>query len=226
MLDNNWETVNGPVAHRIEVLNATNQINVLEGLVTFLLAHRGPFQNGVPAMPDEASLKQLHRAGTMFLLASPGEYRNHEVHVGDAEGNVRHQPPPWQLVPGLMQQFFRQLSSLWASGDALDVAAYTLWGINWVHPFRNGNGRTARAFSYACLSLKIGGILPGTTTVIDQIMANRGRYEAALQVADESFANDPHVPNLDPMRAFLDELLQIQISSIPQADDEYPGTSA
>ncbi|WP_378947781.1 Fic family protein [Mesorhizobium sp. ANAO-SY3R2] len=216
MLDDNWETVNGPVAHRIEVLNATNQINVLEGLVTFLLVHRGPTADGVAAMPDEASLKQLHRSGTMFLLASPGEYRNHEVHVGDAEGNVRHKPPPWQFIPGQMQLFFRHLSSLWASGDALDVAAYTLWGINWVHPFRNGNGRTARAFSYACLSLKIGAILPGTTTVIDQIMANRPRYEDALLKADESFKAAPHIPDLAPMKAFLDELLQIQIASIPE----------
>lgn len=217
MLDNNWETINGPVAHRIEVLNATNQINVIEGLVNFLLVHRGPMNTGIPAMPDEAYLKQLHREGTMFLLANPGEYRNIEVHVGDGNGNVRHQAPPWQLVPGLMQHFFRQLSSLWASGDALDVAAYTLWGINWVHPFRNGNGRTARAFSYACLSLKIGAVLPGTTTVIDQIMANRAEYEKVLKIADDSYKVAPHIPDLAPMKDFLDNLLQVQIASIPAA---------
>jgi Fic family protein len=216
MLDDNWETVNGPIAHRIEVLNATNQINVLEGLVLFLLAHRGPHAKGPPAMPDEASLKQLHRSGTMFLLAKPGKYRNHEVHVGDKEGNVRHQPPPWQLVPGLMQKFFRQLSSLWVNGDALDVAAYCLWQINWVHPFRNGNGRTARAFAYGCLSLKLGAVLPGTVTVIDLIMSNREKYEAALKVADDSIKAAPHVPDLTAVRAFLDDLLQQQIASIPQ----------
>lgn len=216
MLDDNWETVNGPIAHRIEVLNATNQINVLEGLVVFLLAHRGPYANGPPAMPDEPALKQLHRSGTMFLLARPGEYRNHEVQVGDHDGNVRHKPPPWQLVPGMMQTFFRQLSSLWASGDALDIAAYCLWKINWVHPFRNGNGRTARAFAYSCLSLKLGGVLPGTVTVIDLIMSNRKAYEDALKVADDTFAVEPHHPDLGPMRAFLDTLLQQQIASIPQ----------
>ncbi|WP_421912707.1 Fic family protein [Mesorhizobium sp.] len=166
-------------------------------------------------MPDEPALKQLHRSGTMFLLARPGEYRNHEVQVGDHDGNVRHQPPPWQLVPGLMQTFFRQLSSLWASGDALDISAYCLWKINWVHPFRNGNGRTARAFAYSCLSLKLGGVLPGTITIIDLIMSNRKAYEDALKVADDSFAVAPHHPDLRPMKAFLDSLLQQQIASIP-----------
>lgn len=226
MLDDNWETVNGPIAHRIEVLNATNQINVLEGLVVFLLAHRGPEFAGPPAMPDELSLRQLHRSGTMFLLARPGKYRNHEVQVGDQQGNVCHQPPPWQLVPGLMQTFFRQLSSLWAAGDALDVAAYCLWKINWIHPFRNGNGRTARAFAYACLSLKLGNVLPGTITVIDLIMSNRQQYQEALKVADDSYAGAPHIPNLGPMKDFLHELLQTQIASIPTSDAESVPDSA
>lgn len=136
MLDNNWETINGPAAHRIEVLNATNQINVLEGLVTFLLSHNGPGRDGPPAMPDEEALKQLHRAGTLFLLAQAGEYRNIEVHVSDGAGGVRHSPVSWQHVPGAMQTFFRQMTSLWCNGDALDVAAYSLWKINWIHPFR------------------------------------------------------------------------------------------
>jgi Fic family protein len=155
MFDTNWEMINGPDAHSIEVMNAANQSNVLDGLLTFLMAHKGPNRNSNPPMPDEAALCELHRAGTLFLLAEPGVYRNIEVIVADAAGKTRHQPPPWPYVGGFMQHFFRDLSCVWTSGDALDVAAYALWRINWVHPFRNGNGRTARAFSYACLCLKL-----------------------------------------------------------------------
>jgi Fic family protein len=212
MLDTNWEMINGPDAHSIEVLNATNQTNVLEGLLTLLLAHKGPTGVGNAPMPDEASLLELHRAGTLFLLAQPGTYRNIEVVVSGPHGVV-HQPPPWQFVSGLMQHFFRELSCLWSSGDALDVAAYALWRINWIHPFRNGNGRTARAFSYACLSLKLGVKLPGEPTVIDQIMANRDRYEKALKIADDSVAAR-RLPDLAQMKLFLNDLLQTQIASI------------
>jgi Fic family protein len=212
MLDDNWETINGPAAHNIEVLNATNQINALEGLITFLLAHRGPDGKGKPPMPDEAALCELHHSGTLFLLAKPGTYRNMEVHVRDKDGNITYQAPPWQAVPGLMQHFFRDLSSVWTSGDALDAASYSLWRINWVHPFRNGNGRTARAFAYACLSIKLDAVLPGRITVIDQITADRDRYNAVLKEADLSFERTL-IPDLKPMKEFLHELLQKQIDS-------------
>lgn len=213
MLDDNWETINGPIAHQIEVINAANQINVLDGLITFLLAHRGPNGDGHPPMPDEKALFLLHNAGTLFLLVEPGCYRNLEVEVRDGKGVVVHRPPPWQHVLGNMQLFFRNLSSIWRSGDALDAASFALWGINWVHPFRNGNGRTARAFSYACLSLHLGVALPGTTTVIDQIMTNRDRYQAALREADDSFAKT-RKPNLGAMKVFLYDLLQVQMRSV------------
>lgn len=202
MLDQNWETLNGEIAGHVEFLNYTNQINVLNGLMLFLLAHKGPNGTGKPPMPDEAALRELHHAGTLFLLAKPGQYRNIDVHVGTKDGSITYQAPPWQRVDGLIQLFFRQLSSLWNAGDALDVAAYSLWNICWVHPFRNGNGRTARAFAYACLCLRLGVILPGTVTVIDLIMKNREKYEAALKVADNSYS-ETGSPDLAAMRAFL-----------------------
>jgi Fic family protein len=99
-----------------------------------------------------------------------------------------HQPPEWQNVSAWMQHFYRELSSIWTSGDALDVASYALWHINWIHPFRNGNGRTARAFAYACLILKLGAKLPGQPTVIEQLMTRRNEYENALKVADRAVA--------------------------------------
>jgi len=212
MNDDNWETISGPVAQDIEFLNYQSQTNVLEALTRFLLAHKGPLGNGAPPMPDEQALLDLHRAGTLFLLAEPGQYRNTEVHVIDPSGATVYQPPPWQYVRGLMQQFFRQMSSLWTTGDALTAAAFALWQINWIHPFRNGNGRTARAFSYACLCLRIGAVLPGTSTIPDQIMGNRDRYEAALRAADAAY-KATRVPDLNPMRSFLDDLLQKQIQS-------------
>jgi len=36
----------------------------------------------------------------------------------------------------------------WAKLSPLHLAAYTLWRMNWIHPFVDGNGRTSRAVSY------------------------------------------------------------------------------
>jgi Fic family protein len=214
MLDSNWEMINGAPAHHIEQLNAANTINVLEALVTLLLNNNQP--NQLPLVPSETALRELHRCGTLFLLNRPGEYRDVPVQVINSQtGQVIYQAPPADQVAFLMAEFFKELGEIWISGDALDAAAFALWRINWIHPFKNGNGRTARAFCYACLSARLGVILPGTTTVIDQIMLTRPDYEAAIRSADQAAAADPKARDLKQMKDYLDGLLQIQIASIP-----------
>ncbi|WP_439373497.1 Fic family protein [Bradyrhizobium sp. DASA03120] len=214
MLDSNWELINGPPAHHIEQLNAANTINVLEALVTYLISHNKPDQ--LPYAPNEMALRELHRCGTLFLLDKPGEYREVPVQVANVQtGQVLYQAPPPEDVPKLVAEFFEELIKIWHSGDALDAAAFALWRINWIHPFKNGNGRTARAFCYACLNARLGVMLPGTTTVIDQIMLTRPEYEAAIRVADQAAAGDPNARDLAQMKTYLNGLLQIQIASIP-----------
>lgn len=213
MLDDNWELINGPPAHHIEQLNAANTINVLEALVTFLIAHKTPQQN-LPLMPSEDAFRELHRSGTLFLLDKPGEYRDGPVHLTDPSGKVVYQPPPYTDVPDLMKALFRELGQIWINGDALDAAAFALWRTNWIHPFKNGNGRTARTFSYTCLCARLGVMLPGTTTVIDQIMTTRTDYEAALRLGDAAAKKDPNARDLTTMRDYLNRLLQIQMASI------------
>lgn len=212
MLDDNWETINGAVAHQIEILNATNQINLIEAFVLFLSSHRGPSLDCAHPMPDSGVLMELHRTGTVILLETAGSYRNIEVYVGNGD-QIIHTPPNWQAVPARMSRFFRDLVSLWISGDALDVAAFALWGVNWIHPFRNGNGRTARAFSYLCLCVKIGTLLPGRRTIINQIMDDRENYQKFLKIADDSYKSNG-VPDLSGLKVWLHELLVNQISSV------------
>ncbi len=214
MLDSNWELINGPPAHHIEQLNAANTINVLEALVTFLINFNQP--DSLPWAPNEMAFRELHRCGTLFLLDKPGEYRDVPVQVANAlTGHVVYQAPPPDEVPKLMAEFFEELTRVWSDGDALDAAAFALWRINWIHPFKNGNGRTARAFCYACLNARLGVILPGTTTVIDQIMLTRPDYEAAIRVADQAVAANSSARDLAQMKDYLNQLLQIQMSSVP-----------
>ena len=39
MIDDNWEMIDGDAAHDIEVLNYSNQVNVIEALVHLLMHH-------------------------------------------------------------------------------------------------------------------------------------------------------------------------------------------
>lgn len=75
----------------------------------------------------------------------------------------------------------------WSSASAVHLCAFVLWKLNWIHPFADGNGRTARAVSYVVLSIKLDSILPGTPTIPEQIADDKTPYYAALESADTAF---------------------------------------
>jgi Fic family protein len=72
----------------------------------------------------------------------------------------------------------------WEASTALHLAAYVLWRLNWIHPFTDGNGRTARATSYLVLCLRIGHPLYGANSVPAQIALDKKPYYDALEAAD------------------------------------------
>lgn len=214
MIDDNWELINGPDAHEIEVLNYSSQINVLEALVKFTLHHHPDTGTGSSGYPNGNALNEIHRTGTLFLLKRPGEFRDVEVHVGKADGTVVYEPPPFAEVSKHVNDFISQLGTQWDKSTAIQIAAYCLWRINWIHPFKNGNGRCARAFMYACLCLKYGFMLPGTPTIIDLINANKAPFEEALKAADVAFATTDKI-DCSRLENYLEALLIEQLSSVP-----------
>lgn len=213
MFDTNWELIDGETAHEIEVLNLANQANVIEALVRFFLHHRGADEQGCHVHPNSVALRELHRTATFLLLERPGELRESEVHVGDGNGNVVLEPPPAKHVAELLEGLFAELGNRWRGTSPLEVGALALWMVNWVHPFLNGNGRTARALCYTCVSLKLGFVLPGSPTLIDLIMDNRPEYYAALRSADKGYAEDGF-PDLGALVVLLDRLLIQQFESV------------
>ena len=85
------------------------------------------------------------------------------------------------------------------------LPAYALWRLNWIHPFVEGNGRTARAACYYLMCLRQGKILGGRKIVPERITESRDRYVAALRTADIAWENGDY--DLSPMARYLGELL-------------------
>ena len=90
------------------------------------------------------------------------------------------------------------------------MAAFALWKLNWIHPFVEGNGRTARAACYYLLCMKAGGLLPGSKIVPERIRENRNRYCDALEAADHAW--DQGLYDVSLLADFLQELLIAQLS--------------
>lgn len=99
----------------------------------------------------------------------------------------RHVLPPHDEVPSLLDDACALAAARW-SEDPIFLAAYILWRVCWIHPFDDGNGRTARAASYLVLSVRLGFELPGRLPIPARIKHAPIAYTRALEAADASWA--------------------------------------
>jgi len=107
-----------------------------------------------------------------------------------------------------MDRFISTIHENWFNWTATEMAAYGLWRLNWIHPFIEGNGRTARAICYYLLCAKSGSLLPGRKIVPERIREDRAGYVAGLRAADRAW----YEGNLDfsELEAYLARLLEAQ----------------
>lgn len=108
-----------------------------------------------------------------------------------------------------MDQFISFIHENWFHGTSTPLAAYGLWRLNWIHPFVEGNGRTARATCYYLLCAKEGRLLPGRRIVAERIRESRDQYYTALQAADKAW--DDGNFDLSQMEGYLATLLTEQL---------------
>jgi Fic family protein len=149
----------------------------------------------------------LNRVAILGLSPYPGGYRPDEMKIGLS----RHNPPPPEMVPILVEDMCDYVNDNLGK-PPIHLAAYLLWRINWIHPFDDGNGRTARAASYAVLSILCGYELPGTRTIPEQLAENKQPYYKALEAADEAWSKKQL--DVTAIESMLQEMLAKQLVSV------------
>jgi Fic family protein len=172
--------------HRLFV----KQVNLLEmhRRIDELIA-QGPV--GDDFIFNEDIVCSLHRIAMRELLDAPGEYRRHNVEITYAD----HKPPRWETVPTFMKDFVCYVNKHWSDRHMVHLAAFSMWRLCWIHPFPNGNGRTARGVSYLVLSARYGGHLPPKNSIIEQIVNDKktlgidAPYYRALGASDKKHKN-------------------------------------
>ena len=110
-----------------------------------------------------------------------------------------------------MNAFVKEVNLALAVSDPVSIATYVLWGLNWIHPFINGNGRTARALCYFVICVKSGGMLKGDTIFPELIRQNREEYVTLLSEVDEP--GKSRSADLVNPHAFITRLLNEQLAS-------------
>ncbi|WP_024587281.1 Fic family protein [Aliihoeflea sp. 2WW] len=157
----------------------------------------------------QALLLRLQQKALDGIHPLAGTYRNTPVYIDKSN----HIPPPHTDVPDLVSDMCGYVNNNWHM-SAIHLAAYILWRMNWIHPFADGNGRTARVVSYVVLSVKLDSLLPGTPTIPDLIAADKAPYYSALEGADDSWKRE--IVAVADMEAMLEGMLAQQLLSATQ----------
>ncbi len=186
----------------LEISNGKRQYDFLRSIVNVSLGTDRTFLS-------QTILKALNFHAIACLHTNAGEFRPCPVEVGP------YKPPQHYRVQALMDDFINIVNFQWLTADAVALAAYVLWRLNHIHPFINGNGRTARAACYYVLCVKSGGWIAGDPILPTLIRQNRDDYVVALQVADASFASGS--ADLSLLHNLLTRLLAEQIASVSAA---------
>ena len=186
---------------RRESENAVAQFDRVLDLIDEVARDGRPFRLRASMMLD------LHRIALDGLSNYAGTYRPGSVEIGQS----KHKPPPAHLVPSLVEEMCDYVMDNFDTAQALELCAYVMWRLNWIHPFTDGNGRTSRALSYFVLCAKIGYRLPGHETVPEQIAADKPPYYVALEKADEHWTNGRL--DLSDLETLLDRCLAAQLLS-------------
>ena len=154
---------------------------------------------------DKYTLWSLNAAAVANIAQFGGRYREEPIYVGN------HLPPHFKDVSNEMDRFISVIHENWdVLGHPTLLPAYALWRLNWIHPFVEGNGRTARAACYYLICLRQGRLLPGKKIVPERIRENRERYYSALEEADRHW-NEGNF-NVNALAEYLSELLKGQLT--------------
>jgi len=186
-----------------EAENGVRQARRLATLIREGLAQPSAFRLSA------ATLCELNQCAVEGVTATAGRLRERS----DLEIlGSRHVLPQHEDVPALVDEACDVVHARWDEDPVL-LAAYVLWRICWIHPFEDGNGRTARAASYLVLSVRLGFELPGRLPIPARIKHAPIAYMRALEAADAAWSRG--ILDVSKMQELLAFYLEAQLKDDP-----------
>ena len=129
-------TVIGPQKEIQEVKNAYNAYEMISNIDAYSIK----------------DLKKIHGAMTYLTVDESGKFRKGNEGVFDENGNCIHVCPPPEQVAELMKQLFDWMKKNKEEIHPLILSSIFHYKFVFIHPFSDGNGRTARLWQNIILS--------------------------------------------------------------------------
>lgn len=187
-----------------ELWDRVSEQNLLRQYALLLNSIEIGLVKGIDAF-DKYVLFSLNHVAVANVSQQGGRFRKEPVLVGN------HIPPHFKDVPEHMDIFFSVVHENWdILTNPTDLPAFALWKLNWIHPFVEGNGRTARAACYYLICMRYGQLLDGKKIVPERIRENRDEYVAALREADSAYETYGQY-DVSRLSSYLMNLLEQQL---------------
>jgi len=181
--------------------NGRRQARVVQKLI------RQATRSGAPFCLMPGHVYGLHRIAMQGVITTAGRPRR------DGELVIAHTPPPFDQVPALVEQMCADVAARWNDEGPIDLGAYVLWRTCWIHPFEDGNGRTARALAYLIICTRFGFPLPGRYPIPQRVTHHRRRYFDALTNADRAWTRG--TLDVTDLKSLLRRTLREQLTDAP-----------
>lgn len=170
----------------------------------FIRAQRTkPFSHGLICDLQNILVRNTHKQHPITV----GAYRLGPIYVVDGQGQVVYEGPPASAASVMMESYVRWLNAETGLHPLIKAALVHLYFIH-VHPFDDGNGRSARALSNLYLMKRdyqfINFLAPS-----DYFDHHRGDYYQAIRNA-ETHGSDATFFILYYLKALADQLKKVQ----------------
>ena len=157
--------------------------------------------NDREAVLSKGDLLNIHQSlvhGVRGSHRMAGQFRREQVEVGDRQGSektIHHNPPPWVTVENEITDLLDWVEGAKQKRKDLGnddpwihpaiVAAVTQHRLVWIHPFLDGNGRTARMFTTLILYQR-GYDFKYLFNLSEYYNLDRDRYYETLRTVDRT----------------------------------------
>lgn len=166
--------------HKVPEANADDKKELLNYRAAFDLVAEY-LGNGDPI--TEGLVREIHKRlvkGVRGNMATPGDYRKVQNFVVNSRtSEAVYTPPPPHEVPHLMTEFVGWLNQSHEENPVL-ISGIAQFQLVHIHPFIDGNGRTARLLSTLCL-YRTGYDFKRLFTISEFYDRDRAAYYEAIQ---------------------------------------------
>lgn len=178
-------------------------VNNREALAYIRSQSSKPFSHGMICELQKTLIRNTHKHNPITV----GAYRHGPIYVVDGQGEVIYEGPPASAVGIMMESYVRWLNVETGLHPLIKAALVHLYFVH-VHPFDDGNGRSARALSNLYLMKRdyqfINFLAPS-----DYFDHHRGDYYRSIRNA-ESHGSDATFFILYYLKALAEQLNEVQ----------------